>query len=337
MTPRERVTKTLKHEPVDRTPRDLWSLPGIGMFRPNELETILAKYPLDFTAPRFRYGPARRAKGQPCEVGQYTDAWGCTWHVAERGVIGEVKEPLLKNWSDLAHWQPPRELLDEADLREVNQSCSETDKFVLVGTETRPFERLQFLRGSENILMDLAYGTREVHQLLEMLHEFYCREMRMWADTDVDGVSFMDDWGTQQNLLISPQLWRDIFKPLYREYCRILHAQGKYAFFHSDGQISAIYPDLIEIGIDAVNSQLFCMDIETLGQNFSGKITFWGEIDRQKVLPFGSPEEVRSAVRRVRQTLDRGNGGLIAQCEWGMDVTAENIKAVFDEWNIDSK
>lgn len=189
------------------------------------------------------------------------------------------------------------------------------------------------MRGSEALFVDLASGSRELTHLLEMLHEFYCREMRLWAATDVDAVSFMDDWGSQHSLLISPKMWRSVFKPLYRDYCDILKSRGKYVFFHSDGFIEDIYPDLVEIGVDAINSQLFCMNIERLGDQFAGKITFWGEIDRQHILPFGAEEDVRKAVQRVRTALDRGNGGVIAECEWGIQVPARNVAAVFDEWN----
>jgi uroporphyrinogen decarboxylase len=119
---------------------------------------------------------------------------------------------------------------------------------------------------------------------------------------------------------------------MYADYCSILHSAGKHVFFHSDGNISEIYPDLIEIGIDALNSQLFAMDIEELGRKYKGRITFWGEIDRQYVLPFGSVEDVKSTVRRVRRAFDDGKGGVIAQCEWGNDVTKENIEAVFAAW-----
>lgn len=333
MTSRERVIRTLRFENPDRVPRDLWYLPGVEMFRKKELEEVLSKYPPDFTAPKYRYGISRRAKGKPNMTGEYIDAWGCVWKVAESGVVGEVKDPPLKDWSALKNYQLPWELLEEADLSEVNKSCAETDKFVKVGTEVRPFERMQFLRGTENLFLDLAYGVKEVYSLRDMLHEFYIKELEMWAKTDVDGVSFMDDWGTQNSLLISPKLWREFFKPLYKDYCEILKSHGKFVFFHSDGHIEAIYPDLIEIGIDAINSQLFCMNIEELGRKYRGKVTFWGEIDRQYILPFGTVEEVRSAVRRVRKALDTGRGGVIAQCEWGLKDPKENIEAVFEEWN----
>jgi hypothetical protein len=332
MTSRERVIRALRFENPDRVPRDLWYLPGVEMFRKKELEEVLKKYPTDFTTPKYRYGRSKRAKGTAGLVGEYVDAWGCVWRVAEPGVVGEVKEPPLKEWSALKNYQLPWELLEEADLSEVNKSCAETDKFVKVGTEVRPFERMQFLRGTENLFLDLAYGVREVFILRDMLHNFFLKEMEMWAKTDVDGVSFMDDWGSQNSLLISPKLWREFFKPLYKDYCDILHSHNKFVFFHSDGHIEAIYPDLIEIGIDAINSQLFCMNIEELGRRYKGKITFWGEIDRQYILPFGTVEEVKSAVRRVRKALDTGRGGVIAQCEWGVKDPRENIEAVFEEW-----
>lgn len=94
---------------------------------------------------------------------------------------------------------------------------------------------------------------------------------------------FMDDWGSMHSLLVSPDMWRARFQPLYEDYIRIAHDAGKKVFMmHSDGNITAIYEDLVEMGVDALNSQLFCMDIEELGRRFKGRITFWGEIDRQQ-------------------------------------------------------
>jgi hypothetical protein len=265
-------------------------------------------------------------------VGTYTDEWGCVWHVAEPGVVGEVKGAPLDDWSALDNLRPPYEILQEADFSRVDQSCAETDQFVLAGTTVRPFERMQFLRGSQSLYLDLGYEPQDLYRLRDMLHEFYLHELELWVATDVDGISFMDDWGAQSSLLISPKQWRAFFKPLYKEYCDLIHSGGKYVFFHSDGYIRDIYPDLIEIGVDAINSQLFCMDLEELGQRFAGQITFWGEIDRQAILPFGTSEEVRAAVRRVRAALDDGSGGVFAQCEWGIGVPAENVAAVFETW-----
>jgi uroporphyrinogen decarboxylase len=333
VTSRERVLAALRQQEVDRLPRQLWALPGVPRYRAEEHERLLERFPPDIMAPPYRYGVARRFRGEPNEVGEYVDAWGSVWRVAEPGVVGEVKRPPLDSWEALERYQLPWELLEEADLSEVERFCGQTDSFVLAGTETRPFERMQFLRGTENLFLDLASGEGELYRLRDMLHEFSLEEMRLWARTAVDGVSFMDDWGTQRGLLISPDLWRRLFKPLYRDYCALLHAGGKLAFFHSDGNIEAIYPDLIEIGVDAVNSQLFCMDIEALGRLYAGRITFWGEIDRQRILSFGTPEQVRQAVDRVARALLPGRRtGVIAQCEWGLKDPMENIAAVFEQW-----
>ena len=302
------------------------------MFRKDELDALLQRFPSDLVGPEFKYGPGERQQGIPYVVGSYADEWGCVWHVGEPGVVGEVKEPPLADWSALAHFKPPYEILEEADFGQVNRSCAETDRFVLAWTTVRPFERMQFLRGSEALYMDLGYETAEMLQLRDMVHEFFLRELEMWVKTDVDGIEFMDDWGAQRTLLISPKQWRALFKPLYKDYCDLIHSAGKFAFFHSDGHITDIYPDLIEIGVDAVNSQLFCMDIEELGRRFRGQITFWGEICRQDILPFGTPDDVRAAVRRVRVALDDGRGGVFAQCEWGIGVSAENVATVFETW-----
>ena len=332
MTSRERVAKTLNFESPDRAPRELWALAGVSMFRQDELDALLERFPSDFGNPAGEYGPSERKQGTMAVVGTYVDEWGCEWTVAEPGVCGEVKNPPLAEWSALDGWQPPWERLDKADLSQTNGSCAASDKYMKGNTDIRPFERLQFLRGTENLFMDLAYMPKELERLIEMLHEWGLRDMEMWAKTDVDAIGFMDDWGTQHSLLISPDQWRALFKPLYKDYCDIAKKAGKRVFFHSDGHTRAIIPDLIEIGIDALNTQIFCMDIEALASEFKGKITFWGEICRQNIMPFGSVEEVRQAVRRVRSAFDDGHGGLIAQCEWGNRDPQENIAAVYETW-----
>lgn len=332
MTGRERVYATLDFKTPDRTPRDLWALPYISLFQERELEALLEQYPCDIGRPQLSPGSASEGLSIFAKAGRYTDEWGSLWHTAEPGIIGEVKKPAISDWSQLASYQPPWDLVNNIDIGEIDRSCAASDLFMVSGVCARPFERLQFVRGSENVFMELAYGTQELRTLLQMIHEFYMKEIENWTRTDVDAIMLMDDWGSGQSLLIHPDMWKQIFKPLYKDYCDLIHAAGKRVFFHSDGQIEAIYADLIEVGVDALNSQLFCMDIEELGRLYKGKITFWGEIDRQHVLPFGSLEEVQAAVNRVRTALDNGTGGLIAQCEWGKENKSENVEAVFTSW-----
>ncbi|MEN8255152.1 MAG: uroporphyrinogen decarboxylase family protein, partial [Verrucomicrobiota bacterium] len=158
------------------------------------------------------------------------------------------------------------------------------------------------------------------------------KEFGLWATTDVDTLFFMDDWGAQNSLLIAPEMWRKVFKPLYKEYIDIAHDNGKKVFMHSDGNILDIIPDLIELGLDALNSQLFCMGIEEMGRRFKGQIAFWGEIDRQHILPNGTKEDVEKAVSSLKDAL-YADGGVIAQCEFGPGARPENVHTVFETWN----
>jgi uroporphyrinogen-III decarboxylase len=173
---------------------------------------------------------------------------------------------------------------------------------------------------------------KTTHELLHLIHTFYLKEVEIWVKADVDAIQFMDDWGAQNQLLIPPQIWRELFKPLYREYCQLAKAYNKFVFMHSDGHILEIYQDLIEIGVDAINSQLFCMDLAAIEQKAKGKITFWGEIDRQHVLPADDPEVGRAAVRELMSRLYDPAGGMIAQFEFGAGVNPKTALAICEEW-----
>ncbi|MBS0661864.1 MAG: methyltransferase [Verrucomicrobia bacterium] len=330
-TPREIVHRTLEFAGPPRAARDLWVLPIAAESHPGPLREIEREFPPDFTAISGHEREVAPTRGQPHVVGEFTDEWGCTFINIQRGVIGEVKVPQVADWAaDRARVHIPREWLT-LDRDAVNRDCAVTERFAFSACCPRPFEQLQFIRGSENLYVDLADPPPELTAFLREMHAFYCELLEAWARTDVDALRFMDDWGSQRALLIAPRLWRELFKPMYRDYAQIAHARGKKLFMHSDGHIAAIYPDLVEIGIDAVNSQLFCMGVETLAP-FAGKITFWGEIDRQHLLPDGTPEDIARAVEGVHRHLWR-HGGCIAQCEFGAAARPENVREVYAAWD----
>jgi hypothetical protein len=331
MTPRDLIKQTLTFSSPERIPRDLWTLPWASEHYPTELARIRARFPSDMAgAPGFLKRQPRTS-GDQYGIGEYVDEWGCTWLGRQRGVVGEVKKPLVATWEDLPKVRPPEEFLT-IDVEQINAFCKSTDLFVNGGCCPRPFERMQFIRGSENLYFDLAEQPRELFALLERVHQFYMEELELWAKTDVDSVYFMDDWGAQRALLISPRQWRKIFKPLYKDYIDLAHRHGKFIFMHTDGYTRDILPDLVELGLDAVNTQIFTMDIEELGRSFAGKITFWGEIDRQHLLSFATTQEVDLAVRRVKESL-YCHGGIIAQCEFSAGSKPENVYQVYQTWN----
>lgn len=331
MTSRGLVVDSLEFRAPARVPRQLWTLPWAEMTWPAELAAIRRRFPDDIvTSPAFLREPLR-TQGEEYAPGTYIDEWGCRFESRQAGIIGQVKDPVIKRWADLGSVRVPRERLS-VDLGKVDRFCRDSDALVLSKTVVRPFELIQFLRGPENLYADLAERPDGLFRLIEKVHAFYKEEMELWASTGVDALSFADDWGGQKSLLVSPALWRELFKPLYRDYVEIAHRHGQYAFMHSDGHIAAILPDLVEIGVDALNAQLFTMDVAAIGERFAGRLTFWGEIDRQHLLPYGTPAGVAAAVRTVRQALWR-QGGVIAQCEFGIGARPENVAAVFEAWD----
>lgn len=334
MTSKELVLSTLEFRNTEgRVPRQLWTLPWANNNCPDMIEKLSKDFVWDFDGPAAKYEKFPITKGDPYEVGEYVDEWGCVFTNIHRGIIGEVKHPLIMDddWNDAGNVHIPEELLS-FDIDQVNASCAQKkDKFLMAGCCPRPFEQLQFIRGTVNLYMDLMDPSKGMLDFIEKMHDFYCRLLTKWAKTDVDALNMMDDWGSQNDLLISPSIWEEIFMPMYRDYIDIAHSHGKKMFMHSDGNTIRIIPKLIDLGLDALNTQIFCIGVDKLAQ-FKGKITFWGEIDRQNLLPRGSLTDIDNAVQSVYDTLWQ-DGGCIAQCEFGAGANPDNVYRVFEKWS----
>ncbi|MFO7612060.1 MAG: uroporphyrinogen decarboxylase family protein [Clostridia bacterium] len=329
---RKIVYKTIEFDKPERAARDIWVLPWANLKYPDEVKRIREKYPCDIKAANGFNEQSGTVRGDMHSVGTYVDPWGCIFENIYEGIHGEIKNPIVRgeDWEDAGNVHFPFEW-HNVDKDAVNAYCRNTDVFVLSGFCARPFERLQFIRGSEMLYMDLALRNEGMLEFIKKLHKFNIDLMEIWANTDVDSLFMMDDWGAQNNLLINPELWREIFKPMYRDYCEIAKANGKKMFMHSDGNILKIYPDLIEIGVDALNSQIFCMGLDEL-REFAGKITFWGEMDRQHMLADKEPADIDLAVREIKEKLWM-DGGCIAQCEFGPGGKPKNVEQTFETWS----
>jgi uroporphyrinogen decarboxylase len=333
MTSRELVIKTLNHESVPRVPRDLWLPSGDEAPRPDELSEMNLRYPSDIVQPEAAPVLGKKAPSKPNKSGEYTDPWGCGWRVGQQGGPPQLIASPLTDSAKIAAFQPPCDLLDKARFAKVNKSCHATNRFVLAWSEVRPFDRLRSLRG-ETALVDLARGTKDIRSLLAVLHDFACKEIDLWANTDVDGVAFRDDWGTADDLLVSTEMWRELFRPLYRDYCKILHAHDKFVFFHSDGNVIDILGELVKLGVDAVHVQMHLMDVERLAKRFRSRVTFWGGMDPQRLREPGASDEFHKAVLAIRKALDFGAGGVIAQCLWEPGIKLQTIASFFEQWLI---
>ena len=193
------------------------------------------------------------------------------------------------------------------------------------------FERAWSLRGFEQLFMDMGSQPEYVEDLLERITEIQLALVHRFIDLGVDGGYFGDDYGAQKNLLFSPAGWRRLIKPRLARLFAPFVERGLPVLMHSDGQIQKILPDLVEIGLTALNPvQPEVLEHAWLAENFGGRLAFYGGISTQTVLPNGTPEEVSAAVRACAQQLaPNGTGLMLAPSHRMMtDIPMENVEAM---------
>ncbi|MDZ7615626.1 MAG: uroporphyrinogen decarboxylase family protein [Patescibacteria group bacterium] len=333
MTSRELVIRALSHEPIDRIPRDLWISPQVASNHSDDVAEIEVRYPTDVVRPESPYAPAERSAGKRGAGEQYTDAWGVGWQVSSEGEDIVTERPLgdLRN---LGKVSPPLDFLKGVKLGKVNRFCEQTNRFVLAPVAICPLQRLQTLRGPEATRKDLEGGAKGIRALLDMVHAYCEAEIELWAGSQVDGVVLGDDWGAASGLVLPRAVWQDLFRPLYRDYCKALHQHDKMVFFRTTGDVTEILDDIVRLDVDAVHCSFEDMDMAKVARRLRGRTTFWSGSDRPESLTRGTAAEVREAVLRVRRAFDFGSGGLIAQCDWRPDVPIDKIVAFCEQWIV---
>ncbi len=196
------------------------------------------------------------------------------------------------------------------------------------------FETAWRLRGLELFLMDLLTNQELAERLLGRIAELSIANACFLAECGVDILLTGDDVGSQDRLLISPAAWRKWLKPLYAELIQRVKAinPATLVFYHSDGYIAPIIPELVEIGVDILNPiQPECMDPVKLKQEFGDRLSFWGTIGTQTTFPYATPAELKALVRERIETVGEGGGLLIAPThKLQSDVPWENIVAFFE-------
>ena len=325
MNSRERVIRAIEFGGPDRLPVIYNVLPGFELNYPRELADLRLRYPSDFAETGY------------AEFNEYTkeigvgerDPWGALWVRYVDTNKGLIVEHPLDDWAKLDDYPFP-DPVQAGDWSRVPEVLGRNagDKYVLVDGETL-FQRMFYLRGFENMMMDIQDEPSDLYYLRDSIVDFMLRKMEKWLEYPIDCFRFRDDWGTQNQLFINPTKWRKIFKPAYKRLFDAVHGAGKHVFFHSDGDIFDIIPDLIELGADVLNPQPAAIGLERLGAAFAGKVCFMGDIDRQTVLPFGTPAEVEAYVRLEAGTLGTASGGYIGNGELGADVPPSNGDALY--------
>jgi len=193
------------------------------------------------------------------------------------------------------------------------EACrNNADKFLTAGFGWGLFERSWTIRGFQNALMDAVAEPDFYEELVDRIMHLHLDFIQASVKLPVDGVMFSDDWGDQRGVLVGPERWRRFLKPRLARLYDAVHDAGKYTLSHCCGNVRDIIPDLIEIGLDVLQSvQPEAMDPYELKRDYGDKITFWGGLGSQSVLPFGTPEQIRAEVRRLCREMGRGGGYIL--------------------------
>jgi len=374
MTSRERVLSTINHEQPDRVPlvigvsnatgikmkpyqgikrlagiqatdKYLYDWPELGTAEIDE-ETMQRLHSdvrgvLDLEPENVRKRNREREPHSDC-----IDSWGGGQTETAPGdwYPGIHPIPEARTPEDLESYLGWPDMSDPSRIAHVKEQASllaADNRFAILATPWLlfPFERAHAMQGMEVFLMNMAMDRDFARALLEKI-AVYCKQLMgpflEQLGDNVDIIKIGDDLGTQESLMISPKMYREILKPVHADFISFIKARtNAKVLFHSDGDVAPLIPDFIEIGVDILNpiqtSAGKMSDLASLKKHYGKNMVFCGGVDSHHILPHGSVADVREEVRRVIQTLGPGGGCMIGAVHTVMnDVPPENVLAMAD-------
>jgi uroporphyrinogen decarboxylase len=367
MSPRQRVWAAINHQEPDRVPLDIGGgtstsivVEGYARLKqhlgvsgvPKEMNKAFRIARLDEEAMRrlgsdcrlVAAGPPSRWRPPGAPSGTFVDMWGITWRQAAYGdgcYYWELASHPLAGASiadlDRYAWPDPLDPgFTDGLAGEVKALHEDTPYAIVADSGFKSFWELGYmLRGLEQMLMDLVINPDFVSSLMARLLEINLAATGRFLDAVGPYIQVFrtgDDLATQKGLLMSPATYRRLLKPVYKRFFEFIKSKtGAKIFYHSCGNVVDLIDDLVEIGVDIINPvQVSAMgDTATLKARFGDRVTFWGAIDTQHVLPYGTVAQVEAEVRQRIRDLGPG-GGFVAAAVHNIqpDVPPENIVAM---------
>ena len=329
LTHKERLRRAIRHEPVDRLPtqinytgrqgEQLAAYFGVSVAQlPDRLDNHLRR--LDLTHPA-RYSEDGSVK---------YDWWGAGFDTGEEGYFVRVSPLQERKDLDAMAWPDPYDpdVLNDAA---VATAADNGQHFLVPNFGWALFERAWSLRGMVEFFMDMAGDPKYAGELLDRVADTQLVLIHRFIELGVDGFYFGDDYGGQANMLLSPKMWRTLIKPRLARLFEPIRAAGLPILMHSDGHIEPILPDLIEIGLNVYNPvQPEVTDFSWLRRTFGRQLAYYGGVSTQTTMPFGTPDDVRTAVAKAAYELAPDNTGLLIAPSHRMmsDIPMHNVAAL---------
>lgn len=373
LSPRERVLAAINHEEPDRVPIILGTSNTTGIKMPAyrrlkqmlgfqaeeryiydwpELGTALIDEPMlerlhsdaRGVLDRFPEAIYERNRTRPPHS-PFIDDWGSGQKEIEPEVWFPGVHPMADATTieeiDAYPWPDMDDPTRVAHVREEARKLREDNRYAIIGTPWLlfPLERAFAMQGMDKFLINLATNRDFAKALLEKIASLCKQLMGHFLDQAgdlIDIIKIGDDLGTQESLLISPKMYREVLKPIHADFIAFIKSKTKAkVFFHTDGDVFNLIDDFIEIGVDILNpiqtSAGKMSNLPELKKRFGDKLTFCGAVDTHHILPHGTPEQVRQEVRRVIEIMAPGGGYMVSSVHTIMnDVPPENILAMVD-------
>ena len=330
---RERSRRALMRQPVDRLPTQINLTPpmaqrvaqhfGVSIA---QLQDVLGNHLLRVD---LNYPARLSADGKSA-----FDWWGAGWSTESQGYVHTFAPMPDPDLLQAFQWPDPSDpvLLDEAKRR---MAADNSSHFVVPNLGMCLFERAWSLRGFEAFLMDMGERPEWVEEILDHITKIQLALVHRFITAGVDGGYFGDDYGAQRSLLFSTRMWRRFIKPRLARLFAPFREAGLPVILHSDGDIRAILPDLVEIGVTTLNPvQPEVLDHEWLFREFGDRLSFYGGISTQRVLPRGTAAEIRAATEACIRCLAPDGTGLLLGPSHRMqtDIPMESIEAMLESF-----
>jgi hypothetical protein len=305
----------------------------------NMLFDLIEAHPLlfpDYKRPKERYVPEHRniAKANT----PYTDDFGCLWHATVDGITGAVIKHPLDSWEKFSTYKFPdpekctgRGPINWEETSRKIETAKANGQITGGGLmHGHTFLNMSNIRGYDNLMYDFADEEPLVWKLIDGIENFHAEIIKRYTDMEVDIMDYPEDLGMQNGPMLSPEHFRKYIKPSYKRLVKIARNKGILIRMHSDGDVKTLVNDLIDGGIQVLNIQDLVNGIDWIKDNLKGRVCIDLDIDRQKIVPYGTPREIDNHIKEAVNKLHTREGGLMMTHGCYPGVPIENIKALMD-------